>query len=48
MNITAVNTLEIRVVEEVDQHFERTLKGYAATFEQIHGCVGCSVIRSTR
>lgn len=47
MNITAVNTLEIRVVEEVDQHFERSLKEYAATFEKIHGCLGYSVIRST-
>ncbi len=47
MNITAINTLEIRVAEEVDQHFEWTLKGYAASFEQIHGCLGYSLIRST-
>ncbi len=34
MNITAVNTLEIRVIEEVDQHFEQSLKAYAETFEK--------------
>lgn len=48
MNITAVNTLEIRVIEEVDQHFEQRLKAYAETFEKIHGCLGYSVIRSSR
>lgn len=47
MNITAVNTLEIRVVEGGDQHFERSLKEYAAPFEKIHGCLGYSVIRSS-
>jgi quinol monooxygenase YgiN len=48
MNIAAVNTLEIRVVGEDDQHVERSLKEYAASFEQIHGCLGYSVMRSTR
>ena len=46
MNITAVNTLEVRVVEEVDERFEWSLKGYAARFEEAHGCVGYSVMRS--
>ncbi|MEW5713463.1 antibiotic biosynthesis monooxygenase family protein [Pseudomonas sp. SB113] len=46
MNITAVNTLEIRLIEEADQGFELSLKEYAAVFERVPECLGYSVTRS--
>jgi quinol monooxygenase YgiN len=46
MNITAVNTLEVRVIEDVGSHFESHLQEYATRFERAPGCVGYSVIRS--
>ena len=46
MNITAVNTLEVRVIDDVDSRFESHLREYATRFEKSHGCVSYSLNRS--
>lgn len=46
MNITAVNTLEVRVIEDMEPSFEWHLQTYATRFEKAHGCVSYSVSRS--
>lgn len=46
MNIIAVNTLEVRVIEDVDLRFEHQMQGFARRFENAFGCVSYSVVRS--
>lgn len=47
MTIAAVNTLEIRINPEADPELEPQLRSCTARIENMPGCLGYSLIRST-
>jgi quinol monooxygenase YgiN len=47
MTAIAVNTLEIRVNAEADPQLEQHLKSCVARIENMRGCLGYSLIRSS-
>lgn len=48
MGIDAINTLEVRLIEEPDVFFERRLSSYCNRFEAEPGCLGFALSRSGR
>lgn len=46
MNITAVNTLEIRINAQADSQLEQHLRTCVARIENMPGCLGYSLIHS--
>lgn len=47
MTVTAVNTLEIQVNAEADPQLEQHLRSCVTRIENMRGCQGYSLIRST-
>lgn len=47
MHINAINTLEVRFIEEPDVFFERRLQVCRARFEAEVGCLGFAIHRSS-
>lgn len=45
-HVIAISSLEVRVLDQVAEDVERSLRAYAAIFERLPGCLGYCVVRS--